>query len=318
MNLTEIFFRKSLYDLNKEDLELFFQEEQEENSKLEFKSGDVGIEGIYKEICSFLNTEGGILIIGSPKETTKLLDNGVKIKICKGQLTPTQFRNRDWLMQKISSNISPPPNGIRIKDIFDKLGNYFIIEVEQSQTPPHQSGDGTYYIRLERDSKPAPHGLVEALFFKRQKAKLELQTTILMKEKLKHEISISIKNSSSFPTEKVSFSINFYNIKSLTELNSNSIPVQQNENNSIVISHTSDVVLWKGLEIVCKYNIFHKNQPFLVNMTCWSRDAEIIKNIGLYDPISNSIIESENESTPHKKGYEYYYNLLNSLINTTD
>jgi hypothetical protein len=318
MNLTEIFFRKPLYELNKEDLELFFQEEQEENSKLEFKSGDVGIEGIYKEICSFLNTEGGILIIGSPKETTKLLDNGVKIKICKGQLTPTQFRNRDWLMQKISSNISPPPNGIRIKDIFDELGSYFIIEVEQSQTPPHQSSDGTYYIRLERDSKPAPHGLVEALFFKRQKAKLELRTTISQKENLKHEISISIKNSSSFPTEKVSFSINFYNVKSLTELNSNSIPVQQNENNSIVISHTSDVVLWKGLEIVVKYDIFHKSQPFLVNINCWSRDAEIIKNIGLYDPISNSIIESENEYTPNKKGYEYYYNLLNSLINTAD
>lgn len=314
MSLSELYFQKEIYDLKIEDLKAFFSEEQEESSRLEFKTGQVGIEHIYKEVCAFLNTEGGLLIIGTPKETKTKLPNGSEITTCKGELIPSNYKNRDWLIQKIVGNISPQPHGIMIQDIFDDKGSYFVIDVQQSITPPHQSNDGTYYIRLERDSKPAPHGLVEALFFKRQKPKLEVNTNIYFTKQNTHEVSFSIKNNSSYPTEKVSFSVYFKNIDKLTEIGSNNSPSIKDSEDSLIINYTSEMVLWKGLEIKSNYQIHHRSEPFLINVTCWSRDAELVKSIGVYDPLTNTLIESENDTSENKKGFEHYFKLLESLI----
>jgi len=83
MSFSVQIFGKHIFDLNIEDVYSFFQLPREENQNLEFKSGEVQIESIYKEICAFLNSSGGFLIIGTPKETSEIV-NGREIKICKG------------------------------------------------------------------------------------------------------------------------------------------------------------------------------------------------------------------------------------------
>jgi len=106
MSYIEKIFNKNIVDLNINDLTDFFESDQEETSILEFKSGKVEINDIYKEITAFLNTEGGLLIIGAPIEKKEKIGKNEKV-ICSGELTYSQFRNKDWLYQKIASNIVP-------------------------------------------------------------------------------------------------------------------------------------------------------------------------------------------------------------------
>jgi len=74
MSICKSIFNKEIYDLEIDDLKAFFSTEQEETSLIEFKSGAVEVDTIYKEVAAFLNTEGGILVIGAPEEKPILLD----------------------------------------------------------------------------------------------------------------------------------------------------------------------------------------------------------------------------------------------------
>ncbi len=112
MSFLKQIFQKSHEEFTLQDLEVFFKSEQEESSTIEFKSGEVSLEKIYAEITAFLNTEGGLLIIGAPREKEVKTTKGSK-KVCQGDLTFSAFKNKDWLIQKIAQNITPPPHKIK-------------------------------------------------------------------------------------------------------------------------------------------------------------------------------------------------------------
>jgi hypothetical protein len=61
-------FRKSYSEILLSDVEEFFKVPQEETGVLEFKSGEVSLEDVFKEVAAFLNTEGRLIIIGAPKK----------------------------------------------------------------------------------------------------------------------------------------------------------------------------------------------------------------------------------------------------------
>lgn len=212
MSFSSAFFQKDIYSITRQDLEVFFTTEQEENASLEFKSGETSLEDVYKEVAAFLNTEGGLLIIGAPRESKR--ENDPKIKVCKGPLTPcTKILSKDTLTRAIAGNIMPSPAGIRIQEIYIEGGSAYILEVPQSMTPPHQVTEkGIYFIRLERDAKAAPHGVVEALFRKRDRpaltAKLELfgPDYPLLEEKA-YCISIFLHNESYISAENVGWEL---------------------------------------------------------------------------------------------------------------
>ncbi len=163
MGLAESIFQKKLNELTIDDLKEFFTEEKEETSFLEFKTGELEIEKIYRGVCAFLNTDGGILIIGAPRE--REVD---KKRTCIGELIPTKkIKSEASLGHLIAANISPTPGRLNIKHFKYKDGFVFIIEVFKSAHPPHQvSNEGKYYIRLDKEARPAPHGIIEALFKK--------------------------------------------------------------------------------------------------------------------------------------------------------
>ena len=78
-----------------DDLQNFFSTEQEEGSVLEFKTGQVDINKIFKEVAAFLNTEGGLIIIGSPREAKRKIKKH-EITFCKGKLTYSKFKGKDF------------------------------------------------------------------------------------------------------------------------------------------------------------------------------------------------------------------------------
>lgn len=67
-NYIEKIFNKSRDEISLTDIEDYFASPQEETSIVEFKSGGVEIIDLYKEVTAFLNTEGGLIIVGTPKE----------------------------------------------------------------------------------------------------------------------------------------------------------------------------------------------------------------------------------------------------------
>lgn len=166
MKHSQILFNKDLYDLTFNDVQDFFATEKEETLNLEFKSyvqqGDYALKegAVKKAVCALLNSEGGIIIWGAPIETKIANQNTTAI----GDLTPfTSPLDRDRLINKLSSAISPLPIGIRVQVLKNAAQeSVFVIEVEKSIERPHQYDD-RYYIRLDGQTRVAPHYLISAL-----------------------------------------------------------------------------------------------------------------------------------------------------------
>lgn len=69
------------------------------------------------------------------------------------------------MISKISDSITPLPVNVNVQTI-ENGGNYlYIFEVQKSNYSPHQFKN-IYYARLDGQTKPAPHYLIDALFKK--------------------------------------------------------------------------------------------------------------------------------------------------------
>lgn len=170
MDYSTNYFGKSLEELQYQDVEKFFLEAKEESTKIEFKSfstqfGNLNsnLDGVIRGICAFLNSEGGILIWGAPEGVQTAGQNS---KVFQGALSPLpELKEKDWLINKISDVITPLPVGINVAILRSNQNVIYVFEVNQSPYAPHQNKN-TYWARLDGQTKPAPHYLIEALFKK--------------------------------------------------------------------------------------------------------------------------------------------------------
>ncbi len=168
MDYSKAYFGKSLNELLYQDIVDFFISEQEESDRIEYKSFSIQhgnfnnkLEGVIRGICAFLNSDGGILVWGAP-EGIKLENR--KERIFKGVLSPiNELLEKDSLISKISDSITPLPVGINVQILKEENLYVYIFEVQKSDYKPHQF-KSIYYARLDGQTKPAPHYLIEALF----------------------------------------------------------------------------------------------------------------------------------------------------------
>jgi len=282
---------KDIYDLDENDLIDFFKNEQEETNTLEFKSGKVDISKLCKEICAFLNTEGGLIIVGAPEETKKTIKKNI-YKVCKGELTSSQFNDKDWLYKKIYSRITPVPTKLKIQEINGKVKKYFVIEVNQSYNPPHQlDAEGRYYIRIEREAKPAPHGIIKSLFDKRQKPQPNTIIYIDDINEYKQKIEISILNDSSITAENIMGYITLYGVRNIIVYDSNRLKIIIKKENIYEVRLPKIDYLIKGLSNSNFIEIEHYNKPFLINVLLWCKHSELYEKSILYCPKDKKVIE---------------------------
>lgn len=166
MNFSQTYFDKDLDKIIDKDLIKLFTSHQKESQYLEFKSASqVNVDRVFTDslkpgICSFLNSEGGILIFGAPREEKGNSDNSFQ-----SEFTPYQkgfLGDHDSIIRKISDGITPMPIGIRLKEVEFSAGFVAVFEIQESMTKPHQTGN-IYQIRIDGQKKPAPHYLIEAL-----------------------------------------------------------------------------------------------------------------------------------------------------------
>lgn len=293
MGLIKKIFQKELEELKVDDIRTFFEVEQEETSILEFKSGKVSIESIYKEVAAFLNTEGGLIIIGAPQEKT-IKSKKMEKNICQGELTYSEFRNKDWLYQKIASNITPIPNGIEIFQNLSPDGNIYILDIPQSQNPPHQSSsDGRYYIRFGTEAKPSPHGLVEALFNRRKQPVFKSTLSIETSNSFKDLAIIKTANISTMPAEKVTYSIL---VAFAAGVQSPGLDfTESEEHNVLVFSAIGEVkvLLGRTQTVNLQLNIAPdpEQDKYIVIFHVWSRATDVTVEYWLYQRETNKIVE---------------------------
>lgn len=152
-----------------QDIEDFFVIERKEGTYVEFKSFppesksfDDNFKGIIRAICGLLNSNGGVVIWGAPKGDK---DANSHEKKFKGSLTPIPgYKEKDWIINKVSDCLIPLPIGIKVQILQNSpTENLYIFEVQESPYKPHQF-ENIYYVRLDAQTRPAPHFLVQALF----------------------------------------------------------------------------------------------------------------------------------------------------------
>lgn len=170
MIFTKNFFGKEdIENVLFDDVLDFFETEREENNNIEFKSyienqkeGIKGNErGVLKAICGFLNSDGGLLIWGAPKGE---YSSEKSEKIFKGELSLVKVKyEKDQFINKVSDNITPLPRNIKFHSIENNGKYLYLIEIGKSEYAPHQFKN-QYYMRMDGQTKPAPHHYVEALF----------------------------------------------------------------------------------------------------------------------------------------------------------
>ncbi|MDB5086496.1 MAG: ATP-binding protein [Mucilaginibacter sp.] len=166
MDFSTSYFGKPLNALLYDDIANYFVEPKQETETIEFKSFanseqfDKSLQIVIRGISAFLNSSGGILIWGAPK--------GIKVpgqseKVFVGELAPvTEYKEKDSLINKITSVITPMPIGVRVEVLQSESSYTYIFEVQPSIYKPHQF-DTRYYVRLDGQTKPAPHYLIDAL-----------------------------------------------------------------------------------------------------------------------------------------------------------
>ena len=176
-NFAQNILGKNLTELTLADLENYFAEQKLETDTVEFKSfpATANFEDLFikimRTLCGYLNGSGGLLILGSPVKT--VVGN---VDYFQGALTPVSVQKSvDWFINKISSSISPMPINISVKIISSGHFYLYLFEVQESQYKPHQLAH-IYYIRLDGQTKPAPHYIVQALM--RQITYPDLRATI--------------------------------------------------------------------------------------------------------------------------------------------
>lgn len=164
-------FGKSLADLTYQDLIDYFVEEHTENNSIEFKGFSLehgnynkNFKGVIRAICGLLNSDGGIVIWGAPLGVEDL---DTHEKRFQGNLAPVpEYKEKDSVINKVSDSISPLPVGIRVEILRrEDNENLYIFEVQPSPYKPHQF-ENIYLVRLDGQTKPAPHYFIEALFRK--------------------------------------------------------------------------------------------------------------------------------------------------------
>ena len=196
MKLPSLF--DDIHKVSLADLAHYFTENRIENQHLEFKSGEATIDKILKEVAAFLNAEGGLLIIGAPRELERPFNNP---GICRGELTQSTFESVETLKTYLTNDIVPSPPKLDLVQLKDHHYNVFLIKVPASPMGPHQVlGNGKYYIRDMDKSRPATHREVEKMFVNRLRGNLDLQLKI-EKEKDQLKVTATIHNLSSNSAE---------------------------------------------------------------------------------------------------------------------
>lgn len=163
----------SLNDFTIETINYLMENEVEENLHLDYKDGkalqtnDKGKNDITKDISSFANSDGGIIIYGLSEKDHK--------PYSISPLDGNAFTKER--LDQIISNIQPHIKGLKIFPIRldgDITRSIYVVQVPRSSYAPHMATDHRYYKRNNFQSVAMEDYEVRDLFSRVDKPELEI------------------------------------------------------------------------------------------------------------------------------------------------
>ncbi len=161
------------------DIQSLINIEAEESIYLEFKAAGAldktegKIKEISKDVASFANSDGGIIIYGI---------NELKHKAESPSFIDGKVFTKEWLGQIINSNIHKRIYGLKIFPIRfnrDLSKTIYIVKVPMSLDAPHMSKDKKFYRRFDFESVPMEEYEVRSLYGRKNKSKLEISMNLI-------------------------------------------------------------------------------------------------------------------------------------------
>ena len=123
-------------------------------------------EDVSKDISSFLNSDGGVLIYGVPETTDPSSTGGAPIPLAQSTdigFTPEDKVDKETIENLITSSIQPIPKAtlFRITEVDHLARNIFVVEVKPGIGDVWQAKDKRYYERFHYKAEPMDHYRIE-------------------------------------------------------------------------------------------------------------------------------------------------------------
>lgn len=163
---SQIYFNKPITEVTLEDVKKLIEDRVIEDYTLDYKEipKKERFDSYSKVISSFLNTKGGILVIGMSEV------RGYPKKITWGSFT------KETLVRNLYRKVDPWTEEIDIQVIEnpeDTSERIFVVAVPKSRSPPYM-GNGIYYYRNVFESLPMTHSQVRTIFMESYLAKEDI------------------------------------------------------------------------------------------------------------------------------------------------
>jgi hypothetical protein len=155
-----------------DSIQALIDEGARESEVLEYKTASTGFSEkekaeLVKDISGMANSLGGTIIYGvATDERDKTLPR---------RIVPIEVKNIETLDRVLNAQVRPPIDGLRRRLIPELNPQVLIIDVPESQNPPHQSlYDKRYYRRSGIECLPMEHDLIALKFGRRLSPVLDL------------------------------------------------------------------------------------------------------------------------------------------------
>ena len=123
-------------------------------------------EDVSKDISSFLNSDGGVLIYGVPETTDPGSSGGTPIPLAQSTdigFTPEDNVDKETIENLITSSIQPIPRAtlFQIAEVDHLARKIFVVEVKPGIGDVWQAKDKKYYERFHYKAEPMEHYRIE-------------------------------------------------------------------------------------------------------------------------------------------------------------
>lgn len=181
------------------DIQRLIDDGIQENLHLDYKDSrgltKKSRDEVIKDVTAFANADGGIIIYGVEE------DGHLPVRIDGG--VNDSDMNREWLDQIIAVNVTPPIEGIKIRQIpHAENCSLYIVEVPKSYRGPHQASDKKYYKRYNFRSSPMDHYEIFDIANRKSRVPTPIKIDV---EIVRYMVRLTVENVSNHAVQDVEF-----------------------------------------------------------------------------------------------------------------